>query len=138
MKKILLLSFLMIAQFSFSQIEGIYKTIDDETKQEKSVVEIFKKNNGKYYAKVLELLIQPKDPNCSLCTDDRKGKPILGMEVVRDLQKKGDTFEGGTITDPKNGKIYKCSIKKEGENLIVRGYIGFSLIGRNQTWIKIK
>lgn len=138
MKKILLLSFLMITQFSFSQIEGKYKTIDDETKQEKSVVEIFKKNNGKYYAKVLELLIQPKDPNCSLCTDDRKGKPILGMEVVRDLQKKGDTFEGGTITDPKTGKIYKCSIKKEGENLIVRGYVGFSLIGRNQTWIKVK
>lgn len=138
MKKILLLSFLMITQFSFSQIEGKYKTIDDETKQEKSVVEIFKKNNGKYYAKISELLIQPKDPNCSLCTDDRKGKPILGMEVVRDLQKKGDTFEGGTITDPKTGKIYKCSIKKEGENLIVRGYVGFSLIGRNQTWIKVK
>lgn len=138
MKKIILLSFLMIAQFSFSQIEGKYKTIDDETKQEKSVVEIFKKNNGKYYAKILELLIQPKDPNCSLCTDDRKGKPILGVEVIRDLQKKNDTFEGGTITDPKSGKIYKCSIKKEGENLIVRGYIGFSLIGRNQTWIKVK
>ena len=113
------------------------KTIDDETKKPKSIVEIFKKSDGKYYAKVVELLIKPADPNCSSCKDDRKGKPILGMEVVRGLSKDGDEYSGGTITDPKNGKSYKCTIKKEGNNLIVRGYIGFSAFGRNQTWQKV-
>lgn len=138
MKKIILGAFILLSNVAFSQIEGRWKTIDDETGKEKSIVEIFKKSNGKYYGKVTELLIQPKDPNCSLCTDDRKGKPVLGMEVIRNLQKNDDEFDGGTITDPKTGKTYKCTIKKEGDKLIVRGYIGFSLIGRNQTWIKAK
>lgn len=138
MKKIILGAFILLSNVAFSQIEGRWKTIDDETGKEKSIVEIFKKSNGKYYGKVVELLIQPKDPNCSLCTDDRKGKPVLGMEVIRNLQKNDDEFDGGTITDPKTGKTYKCTIKKEGDKLIVRGYIGFSLIGRNQTWIKAK
>lgn len=138
MKKIIVGVFILLSNVAFSQIEGRWKTIDDETGKEKSIVEIFKKSNGKYYGKVVELLIQPKDPNCSLCTDDRKGKPVLGMEVIRNLQKNDDEFDGGTITDPKTGKTYKCTIKKEGDKLIVRGYIGFSLIGRNQTWIKAK
>lgn len=138
MKKIIVGAFILLSNVAFSQIEGRWKTIDDETGKEKSIVEIFKKSNGKYYGKVAELLIQPKDPNCSLCTDDRKGKSVLGMEVIRNLQKNDDEFDGGTITDPKTGKTYKCTIKKEGDKLIVRGYIGFSLIGRNQTWVKVK
>lgn len=125
-----------ISILSFAQIEGKWKTIDDETGKPKSIVEIFKKSNGKYYGKVTQLLIKPTDPNCTHCKDDRKGKPILGMEVIRDLKKNGNEFDGGNITDPKNGKTYKCSIKREGNKLIVRGYIGFSMIGRNQTWLK--
>lgn len=128
---------LFIGILSFAQIEGKWKTIDDESGKPKSIVEIFKKSNGKYYGKISQLLIKPTDPNCSHCKDDRKGKPILGMEVIRDLKKNENEFDGGTITDPKTGKTYKCSIKKEGDKLIVRGYIGFSLIGRNQTWHKV-
>lgn len=138
MKKGFFLATFLFSAMAFSQIEGQWRTIDDETKKEKSIVEITKKSNGKYYGKVIELLIQPKDPNCSGCKDDRKGKPILGMEVIRDLEKNDDVFDSGTITDPKTGKTYKCSIKREGDKLIVRGYIGFSLLGRNQTWIKVK
>ena len=59
------------------------------------------------------------------------------MEVVRGLSKDGDEYSGGTITDPKNGKSYKCTIKKEGNNLMVRAYIGFSAFGRSQTWQKV-
>jgi hypothetical protein len=58
---------------SFAQIEGKWKTIDDETKQAKSIVEIYKKSDGKYYGKVSQLLIKPADPNCTACKDDRKG-----------------------------------------------------------------
>jgi uncharacterized protein (DUF2147 family) len=60
------------------------------------------------------------------------------MEVVRGLKKDGNEFTGGTITDPKTGKTYKCTITRSGDKLNVRGYIGFSLIGRSQTWHKLK
>lgn len=139
MKKILFAFIAIIfSGISYAQIEGKWKTIDDETGKEKSIVEIFKKSDGKYYGKVIQLLIKPADPNCSGCKDDRKGKPILGMEVIRGLKKDGDEFTGGTITDPKNGKTYKCTVTKEGDQLNVRGYLGISLIGRSQTWHKVK
>lgn len=128
---------LMFSMMSYAQIEGKWKTIDDETGQAKSIVEIFKKSDGKYYGKVVQLLIKPADPNCSLCKDDRKGKPILGMEVIRGIKKDGNTFDGGTITNPKNGKVYKCSIEREGNKLNVRGYIGISIAGRTQVWHKV-
>ena len=129
---------LFFATLSYAQIEGKWKTIDDETGQEKSIVEIFKKSDGKYYGKVTQLLIKPANANCVDCKDDRKNIPILGMEVVRGLKKDGNEFTGGTITDPKTGKTYKCTITRSGDKLNVRGYIGFSLIGRNQTWHKLK
>lgn len=128
---------LFFATLSYAQIEGKWKTIDDETGQAKSIVEIQKRSNGQYYGKVVQLLIKPADPNCSGCKDDRKGKPVLGMEIIRDLKKDGSEFSGGTITDPKTGKTYKCIIKRDGDKLEVRGYIGFSLIGRTQTWHKV-
>lgn len=138
MKKLLLTFVLsLFGVLSFAQIEGKWKTIDDETKQAKSVVEIYKKSDGKYYGKVSQLLIKPADPNCTSCKDDRKGKPILGMEIIRGLKKDGDEFTGGTITDPKSGKTYKCTITKSGDKLNVRGYMGVSVFGRTQTWDKV-
>ncbi|WP_300669265.1 DUF2147 domain-containing protein [Soonwooa sp.] len=137
MKKFMLaFATIFISAMSFAQIEGKWKTIDDETGKAKSYVEIFKKSDGKYYGKVVQLLIKPEDPNCTGCKDDRKGKPILGMEVIRGLSKDGNEFTGGTITDPKNGKTYKCTVTRDGDKLNVRGYMGISLIGRTQTWQK--
>lgn len=129
---------MFFATLSYAQIEGKWKTIDDETGQAKSIVEIFKKSDGKYYGKVSQLLSKPANANCVDCKDDRKNKPILGMEVVRGMKKEGATFTGGTITDPKTGKTYKCNIERKGDKLDVRGYVGFSLIGRSQTWHKVK
>ena len=129
-------AWILFSVFSFAQIEGKWKTIDDETGQAKSIVEVFKKSDGKYYGKVVKLLIKPDNPNCTGCKDDRKNKPILGMEVIRGLKKDGNEFTGGSITDPKNGKAYKCTVTRSGDKLNVRGYIGFSLIGRTQTWHK--
>lgn len=128
----------LISSFSFAQIEGKWKTIDDETKQPKSIVEIYKKADGKYYGKISQLLIKPENPNCAACKDDRKNKPLVGLEIIRGLAKDDEEFTGGTITDPKSGKTYKCTIKKDGENLSVRGYVGISLMGRTQTWQKVK
>lgn len=138
MKKLLTaFAVLLISGMSFAQIEGKWKTIDDATGKAKSIVEIFKKSDGKYYGKVTQLLISSKDLKCTGCTDDRKNKPVLGMEVIRGLKKDGDEFDGGTIVDPKNGKVYKCTVTREGNKLNVRGYVGFSLIGRTQVWHKV-
>ncbi|CAA7386843.1 MULTISPECIES: DUF2147 domain-containing protein [Chryseobacterium] len=138
MKKLLLTFVLsLFGVMSFAQIEGKWKTIDDETKQAKSIVEIYKKSDGKFYGKVSQLLIKPADPNCTVCKDDRKGKPILGLEIIRGLKKDGDEFTGGTITDPKTGKTYKCTITRNGDQLNVRGYVGLSLLGRTQVWHKV-
>lgn len=138
MKKMLFaFAALLISSLSFAQIEGKWKTIDDETGQAKSIVEVFKKSNGQYYGKITQLLAKPENETCVKCTDDRKNKPLIGLEIIRGLKKSGNEFTGGTITDPKTGKTYKCTITRDGNKLNVRGYVGFSLIGRTQTWHKV-
>jgi uncharacterized protein (DUF2147 family) len=139
MKKFIITCFVLVLTIashaqSSSDIVGKWTTIDDETGQAKSIVEIFKKSDGKYYGKILKLLQKPENDNCVNCKDDRKNKPLLGLEIIRNLKKEGNEFTSGTITDPKTGKTYKCTITRNGEKLNVRGYIGFSLIGRTQTW----
>ncbi len=138
MKKLLFTFALsLVSVFSFAQIEGKWKTIDDETKEAKSIVEIFKKSDGKYYAKIVQLFQKPENANCVKCTDDRKNKPLVGLEIIRGLKKDGAEFSGGTITDPKSGKTYKCLIKREGNKLNLRGYVGIPTIGRTQIWEKV-
>jgi len=136
-KRILLASCLFIIFNVFAQnseIIGRWKTIDDNTGDTESIIEVFKKSDGKYYGKLVQMLVKPYNDNCVKCKDDRKNKPLVGLEIIRGLSKDGDEFTGGTITDPKNGKSYKCTITREGDKLNVRGYIGFSLIGRTQLW----
>lgn len=137
MKKLLFATLaLFFSVLSYAQIEGKWKTIDDETGAAKSIVEIYKKSDGKYYGKIVQLLQKPAYNTCVSCKDDRKNKPLLGLEIIRGLEKDGSEFDDGTITDPKNGKTYKCKVTREGNKLNVRGYMGFSLIGRTQTWVK--
>jgi uncharacterized protein (DUF2147 family) len=127
----------LIGVLSFAQIEGKWKTIDDETEKPKSIVEIWKKPDGKYYGKIVQLLSKPENANCVACKDDRKNKPLIGLEIIRGLKKEGNEFTGGTITDPKKGKTYKCTITRNGAKLNVRGYLGISMLGRDQTWYKV-
>ncbi|MCG8616398.1 MAG: DUF2147 domain-containing protein [Desulfobacterales bacterium] len=119
-----------------TSIIGKWKTIDDETNEPKSIVQIFEKD-GKYYGKIVKLFRKPgEDPNpiCDDCEDDddRKNQPITGMEIIRDLEKGGEKYEDGTILDPKDGKIYDCKLWVEDGTLKVRGYIAFFY--RTQTW----
>lgn len=118
---------------------GKWKTIDDKTKEVKSVVEIFE-SNDKIYGKIVEI-IDParRDRKCEKCDGTDKNKPVLGMQVIRGLKKDGDEFNGGKIIDPETGNVYKCFIRLSGKDkLEVRGYMGFALIGRSQTWIRVK
>ncbi|MGD1320012.1 DUF2147 domain-containing protein [Chryseobacterium sp. 2R14A] len=137
MKKLLATFVLsLFSVMSFAQIEGKWKTIDDETNKPKSIVEIFKKSDGKYYGKISQLLIKPENNNCVKCKDDRKNKPLIGLEIIRGLSKDGNEFGGGTITNPKDGKSYKTEIVREGNTLKVKALI-MGIAMKTQTWHKV-
>jgi len=139
MKLILSIVVFFIFQVSFSQtIFGKWKTVDDETGMEKGIVEIYEKA-GKVYGRIIEILEKEKKHfKCEMCEGEDKNKPVLGLVIIKGMKKKGDFYEGGKITDPKNGKSYHCKMNLEGKDkLIVRGYIGISLFGRSQTWFRI-
>ncbi len=117
-------------------ITGKWKTIDDETNQPKSIVEIFEKG-GKFYGKIVKLFRatgEDQDPVCNECDseDERYKKKIIGMEILKDMKQVNDEYSEGTILDPNNGKIYRCKIWLEGNNLKLRGYWG--PFYRTQTW----
>ena len=136
MKKLLFTLILSLTGvFTFAQIEGKWKTIDDETGQAKSIVEIFKKKDGKYYGKINQLLLKPENANCVKCKDDRKGKPLVGLEIIRGLSKDGNEFTGGTITNPKDGKSYKTAVVREGNVLKVKAIV-LGMAVKTQTWHK--
>ncbi len=138
MKKLLFVfATMLFSVFSYAQIEGKWKTIDDETGKPKSIVEMTKKADGKYYGKVIQLLIKPANPNCSGCKDDRKNKPILGMEIIRGLSKDGSEFTDGTITNPKDGKSYKTEVSRDGNTLKVKALV-MGIAVRTQTWYLVK
>lgn len=122
-----------------AQVTGKWKTIDDETGEAKSVVEVFEKD-GKVYGKVIEILNPAKkDSKCQNCKGEDKDKPILGLMIIKGLKKDGKEYTDGDILDPQKGKLYSCTIKLDGnDKLSVRGYMGISLIGRSQTWYRVK
>ncbi|MDO9260855.1 MAG: DUF2147 domain-containing protein [Flavobacteriaceae bacterium] len=123
---------------SAQTIFGKWKTFDDETGNEKSIVEIYQKD-GKIYGKVWQVLEKGKENKvCGECKGDKKNKPIKGMVIIEGLKKDANEYSGGTILDPKNGKEYKCYIALDGANkLKVRGFTGFALIGRTQYWQRV-
>ncbi len=118
---------------------GKWKTVDDETGKAKSYVEIYEQN-GKLYGKITQLLLEAdKGKLCAECSGSDKGKPIEGLVFLKDLEKDGKYYEGGTILDPKNGKVYTCYIELKGaDKLKVRGYIGIAALGRTQYWYRVK
>ncbi|MFC4816964.1 MULTISPECIES: DUF2147 domain-containing protein [unclassified Flavobacterium] len=140
MKRILLtLLLLACTQINAQTVTGKWKTIDDKTGKSKSVVEIYE-NNGKIYGKIVEIFDETKrDRKCDKCEGSDKNKPVLGMVIIRGLQKDDNEYSGGKILDPESGSLYKCNLKLEGkEKLVVRGYMGISLIGRSQTWVRVR
>lgn len=120
-------------------IVGRWKTIDDETHQPKSIVRIYEQD-GKYFGIIDTLFRKPgedPDPVCDKCPDDdsRKDQKVRGMVILKNMEKDGDEFTGGTILDPKKGKVYRCKLWIDEGNLKVRGYIAF--LYRTQTWFKV-
>ncbi len=135
----LFLFFFLALTTHAQSVLGKWKTIDDVTGKAKSIVEIYEQD-GKVYGKVVKILTPGRENAvCDQCEGDKKDKPILGMVILTGLEQDGDEWEDGEILDPNNGKTYSCYITlEEPDKLKVRGYIGFSLIGRTQYWYRVK
>ncbi len=124
-------------------VQGYWKTIDDETHKPRSIVEIFEKD-GKIFGKIIKIF--PHEGNkdlCEKCPDEFKNLPILGLQFMWDLKSTNQNstkYDGGKILDPASGSIYrsKLELTDNGQKLEVRGYIGISLFGRSQTWLRMK
>ena len=140
MKRMFTAAALLVAGLASAQMTpvGLWKTIDDDGKTEKSYVRI--SESGGLVSGKVEKVLDPKakpDDVCDKCSDERKDKPIVGLAIIRNAKKSGDdTWEGGDITDPNNGKVYRLRLKPldGGKRLEVRGYIGPFF--RNQQWVR--
>ena len=137
-----LISILFVGMCSFvngQSIFGKWKTIDPDTGNDESIIEVYKKD-GMAYAKVIEIINEAdRDKTCINCKGPNKNKPILGLDILDGLKEKGSEWSGGKILDPKNGKYYKCYITLINDNkLKLRGYIGISLLGRTEYWYRIR
>ena len=138
----LALSLASLSAFAQMSPVGLWKTIDDDTKKEKSLVRI-KESNG-VFSGTIEKLLDPEtqqDAVCDKCTDDRKDKPVLGMTILRGLKQSTTDkaiYEGGDIVDPNNGKVYRTRLKpvEDGKKLEMRGYIG--PFYRTQVWLRVE
>ncbi len=115
---------------AFESPVGVWKTIDDETGEAKSLVKLYEKD-GVLYGRIVKLFKDP-DATCDACEGEDKGAPINGMVILWGLEENDGEWSGGKIFDPKKGKTYRAKLWLEGNELVVRGYAG--PFYRTQTW----
>ncbi len=121
---------------------GLWQALDDETHQPSGWFLIRDAGGGIYVGSLVKMFLKPgQDPAivCSKCKDDRLNKPWLGLEIIRGMRRDGLAYSDGTILDPRDGNVYsaKMTLAPDGQTLTVRGYLGFSLLGRNQYWTRL-
>lgn len=139
MKQAISLVFALASASVFAQSPvGLWKTIDDATGKEKSSVRV--SEAGGVVSGKIESIVDPakQDSKCDECSDERKGKPVIGMTILRNVKKGDGVWDGGDILDPNNGKVYRVRMTPSADNkkMEVRGYIGAAIFGRTQTWVR--
>lgn len=146
MRRFVLMSAIMAvsaAGFAADQLDGTtWKTIDDKTGKPRGTVK-FTETNGALNATVQSLIDKNATKVCEKCTGNLKGKPVVGITVVHGLKQVSgvkNSYDYGTILDPKTGKTYKLkgTLSDDGNTLNLRGYMGVSLLGRNQVWQRVQ
>ena len=125
-------------------ITGYWRTIDDRTGFAKGIVRIDRATDGTYSATVVKAIPRPgytPKEFCINCPAPYTGKRIVGITHLTGLKQQSDNarqFDGGKILDPLSGKIYSCKarLSPDGRRLTMRGYMGVSLLGRSQSWLR--
>lgn len=142
MKKLILCLLCLFSATLYTQAQSVFgkwKTINEETGKPNSIIEIFEEG-GEVHGKVVRILKEEdRDKRCTNCEGEFKNKKIEGLVVMRGLEKDGNEYSGGLVTDPKSGKEYKCKIWLDEDNpdlLNIRGYIAFFY--KTQTWERVK
>jgi uncharacterized protein (DUF2147 family) len=118
---------------------GLWRTIDDKTNKPRALVQIVARN-GLLFGTVTGILDRKyTDARCQNCSGDRQNQPVLGLEIIRNMRPDGNGWDGGTILNPETGDVYRCRMHlgPNGQTLVVRGFVGISLLGRTQTWQRI-
>jgi uncharacterized protein (DUF2147 family) len=142
MRSIVIAAFFLLAASAFAAMEtpiGTWRTIND-VGQPTGEVEIWE-HNGLLYGRIVGIDDPVKRAGvCFKCTDDRKDQPALGLQIMRGMKMDGGRWDGGTILDPETGGIYDASMRliDGGQKLVLRGFLGISLLGRSQTWVRIR
>jgi uncharacterized protein (DUF2147 family) len=115
---------------------GVWRTFDDKTGKARAIVRIYEQG-GKLFGRIEQTFTPGGEHRvCVPCTDERKNQPIVGLLIIRNIKRNGDEYSGGDILDPESGSVYRCKmhLEQDGARLVLRGYIGISLLGRSQTW----
>jgi uncharacterized protein (DUF2147 family) len=115
---------------------GAWRTFDDKTGKARAIVRIYEQD-GKLFGRIEQSFTPGSEHRvCVPCTDERRNQPIIGLLIIRNIKQDGNEYSGGDILDPESGSVYRCKmhLEQSGARLILRGYIGFSLLGRSQTW----
>lgn len=123
---------------SAASLEGLWKTVDDHTGEPRALVRIYREGDAFFGRVEADLVPEEAGARCTACTDDRKDQPVVGLVILRRMKAESDGFGGGDVLDPETGSVYDCVLRLEddGKRLVVRGYIGVSLFGRSQTWLR--
>ena len=136
---IALLALSTSASAQLSSILGDWKTVDDKTGDNFSIVTIYKGSDGLYYGKISKMLVGEPGLKCIECKGEDANAPLEGLVIIRGLSynQEKNQLEGGKVLDPESGKFYYGKIYPKDGKLILRGSLdkrGF--LGRNQTWIR--
>lgn len=134
-----------LSHFAVAQeISGLWQSVDDKTGAPKGIVKIAKESNGQYIGTIIKVTPRigytPKE-FCVDCPAPYTNKPIIGLSVIHGLKKVDDfNYNSGKILDPNTGKMYslKAKLTPNGKRLTLRGYMGVSVLGRSQTWIRLE